>query len=200
MVALSSMASFLGSNVIKPNNVAADTAAISTPQVFQECAQTAFSNIDGQTENDIVATDLRVQTSPISVTGNGYVKVRLNLSQESPIAPGGDSPPACDGSLKVKDTLQLKAGTFNETSSGSAEIIIDDGLSTFSKRLLSSFSYKQACRIARQQHKSGPTLSIHKALTYTEPGYPSAKRSFTDRSSTEHLGCSTTNIRQTTIS
>ena len=189
--ALTSMAAFIGGNALAPIDYAtAEMAPISSPQLFQECAHqaTADPNIL------IVGGGWGIGPESVSVhQATAWFVLQDKQYGDIGNGMGADSYLPCNGSLDVKDTIQLKAGSFTTTVPNvSVELTVDNAtMQSYSAPEASasgSFSYLQACKIAKQlrgRHASITAKVIeHRMYTDTNTDYASVKTTSTPFSTT----------------
>lgn len=186
-VALASMASFLGGNALAPSAAAADQDVTTSPQLFQECAYqaTADPNYAIVSENDSVNQQGNSAHHPIATFD-------LQDQQYGDIGDGtgSNSDETCNGSLTVKDSIQLKVGSFTTTvPNASTELTVDnDSMQEYDApeaTASGSFSYSKECNIARQLGEfTRPVMAnVIETEMYTDTGYASVTTSSTVESS-----------------
>jgi hypothetical protein len=163
-VALASAASLLGSNALAAQAQA--EMPVSSPQLFGQCAQDVVQYGDGP------SLSANIDVRP-GVTGQATFS--LDNHQERPIET--ESGIYCDGVAGVKDTLELKVGSFSETLPNAvAQIAFANtslqGNNSVRSFTQGSFSYQRACQIAKRQKGTAVRVDVHQKLTYTEEGYP----------------------------
>jgi hypothetical protein len=181
-VALTSMTAFIGGNALAPSAVSADQPATS-PQLFQECAQQATANPDNLIIGEQDSVDQQGNSAHHSVA-----TFELQDQQYGDIGDGtgSNSDEPCNGSLTVKDRIQLKVGSFTTTvPNASTELTVNNAsmqeYSAPEATASGSFSYSKECKIARQLGElTRPVMAnVIETDTYTDTGYASVTSSST---------------------
>jgi len=183
MTVLASAAAFAGAKALAPSIAAADQAAISSPQLFQDCAYQATANPDFV----IVGDSMGIEPTAVSAH-RATADFQLEDQQGGEIGDGtgADRALTCNGSLTVRDTIQLKVGSFTTTvPNASVELTVDNSsmqeYNSPDASASGSFSYLKACKIAKQLRgpRAGVTAKVIETHTYTDTGYASVKTTIT---------------------
>ena len=152
-----------------PEVVAAEPIPISSPEIFNECAELATAPGDNQT----IGIDV-----PTAIVHPDKERVAFNIRDrwEGPLATAGGV--ACGGMIRLGNKFQLRSGNVNQKIS--RERIGFDAQNADGIKVGGAYniSYGRICAIARElQGKQKPKVSLIQINTrsYSEPGYPTAR-------------------------